>query len=150
MIPLFNRLARLSIGLLIVTSCALSNAAKAAEVNPLRPVDTANPRATLQDFVVTMDGIYRGMKDILQEYAASQRLYPTSDERGRQVEVLSAAARAIKVLDLSDIPPVLQQTVAAERAIQLKEILDQTSEDATLRYIFFGLPSDVQAAICTI
>jgi MscS family membrane protein len=125
MIPVFNRLAHFSIGLLIASSCAFSSAAKAAEVNPLRPVDTASPRETLQDFAVTMDGIYRGTKDILQEYAASQRLYLTSDERRRRVEVLSAAAKAIRVLDLSDIPPVLQQTVAAERAIQLKEILDR-------------------------
>src|ERR1700738_2384855 len=125
MIAVFNRLAHLSIGLLIVSSCALSNPAKAAEVNPLRPVDTASPRETLQDFIVTMDGIYRGTKDVLQEYAASQRLYLTSDERRRRVAVFSAAAKTIRVLDLSDIPPVLQQTVAAERAIQLKEILDR-------------------------
>ena len=72
-----------------------------------------------------MDEIYRGMKDFLQEYAASQRLYPTPDERRKQVEALSTAAKAIKVLDLSDIPPVLRNTVAPERAIQLKEILDR-------------------------
>ena len=98
---------------LIGSILAFSNAARAAEVNPLRPVDTASPRETLQDFVVTVDGIYRGLKNILQEYAASQRLYLTSDERCRRVETFSAAAKAIKVLDLSDIPPVLQQTVAA-------------------------------------
>src|ERR1700758_3080328 len=121
----FNRAPYLSAALLIGSILAFSNAARAAEVNPLRPVDTASPRETLQDLVVTVDGIYRGLKNILQEYAASQRLYLTSDERRRQVETLSAAAKAIKVLDLSDIPPVLQQTVAAERAIQLKEILDR-------------------------
>jgi hypothetical protein len=71
MLLVFNRLGHLSISLLIASSCVFSNAAKAAEVNPLRPVDTASPRETLQDFVVTMDGIYRGMKDILQEYPAS-------------------------------------------------------------------------------
>ena len=125
MISVFKRATYLSAALLIGSIVAFSNAAKAAEVNPLRPVDTASPRETLQDFVVTVDGIYRGLKDILQGYAASQRLYLTSDERRRQVETLSAAAKAIKVLDLSDIPPVLQQTVAAERAIQLKEILDR-------------------------
>jgi MscS family membrane protein len=145
MIPVFNRLAHLSIGLLIASSCVFSNAAKTTEVNPLRPVDTASPRETLQDFVVTMDGIYRGMTDILEEYAASQRLYPTSNERRRQVEVLSAAAKAIRVLDLSDIPPVLQQTVAAERAIQLKEILDRIElpsfESVPDRNAAAGLPS---------
>jgi MscS family membrane protein len=145
MIPVFNRLALFSIRLLIVTSCAFSNAAKAAEVNPLRPVDTASPRETLQDFAVTMDGIYRGTKDILQEYAASQRLYLTSDERRRRVEVLSAAAKAVRVLDLSDIPPVLQQTVAPERAIQLKEILDRIElpsfDSVPDRNAAAGLPS---------
>jgi MscS family membrane protein len=145
MILVFNRLVHLSIGLLIASSCAFSNAAKTAEVNPLRPVDTASPRETLQDFVVTMDGIYRGMKDILQEYAASQSLYLTADEWRRQVGILSAAAKAIRVLDLSDIPPVLQQTVAAERAIQLKEILDRIElpsfESIPDRNAAAGLPS---------
>jgi MscS family membrane protein len=145
MVPVFDRATQLSAALLIGSILAFSNAAKAAEVNPLTPVDTGSPRATLQDFVVTMDGIYRGMKDILQEYAASGRLYPTSDERHRQVEILSAAAKAIKVLDLSDIPPVLQQTVAAERAIQLKEILDRIElppfESVPDRSAAVGLPS---------
>src|SRR5437867_7829363 len=115
----------LRIALLIELIFVRSNAANTAEVNPLRPVDTSSPRATLQGFVGTMDEIYRGMKDFLQEYAASQRLYPTPDERRRQFEALSTAKKAIKVLDLSDIPPVLRDTVAPERAIQLKEILDR-------------------------
>jgi hypothetical protein len=54
MILMFNRLAHLSIGLLIALTWAFSNAAKAAEVNPLRQVDTGSPRETLQDFVVTL------------------------------------------------------------------------------------------------
>ena len=123
---LFARYASfLRVALLIGLFFAFSNTTNAAEVNPLRPVDTSSPRATLQDFVVTMDEIYRGMKDILQEYAASERLYLTPDERRKQFETLSTAAKAIRVLDLSDIPPVLRDTVAAERAIQLKEILDR-------------------------
>ncbi len=145
MILVFDCAKRLSTVLLIGSVLAFSNVANTAEVNPLRPVDTASPRETLQDFVVTMDGIYRGLKGILQEYAASGRLYLTSDERRRQVEVLSAAAKAIRVLDLSDIPPVLQQTVAAERAIQLKEILDRIElpsfESIPDRNAAAGLPS---------
>ena len=79
--------------LLIELPVAFPDGARAAEVNPLRPVDTSSPRATLQDFVETIDGLYRGLKDILQEYAASQRLYLTSDERRRQVESLSACSK---------------------------------------------------------
>ena len=145
MILVFDCVKRLSTVLLIGSVLAFSNVAKTAEVNPLRPVDTASPRETLQDFVVTMDGIYRGTKDILQEYAASDRLYLTSDERRRRVEILSAAAKAIRVLDLSDIPPVLQQTIAPERAIQLKEILDRIElppfDSVPDRNAAAGLPS---------
>jgi MscS family membrane protein len=125
---LFASYARyLGIVLLIVIELifVFPNVASTAEVNPLRPVDTSSPRATLQGFVGTMDEIYRGTKGFLQEYDASQRLYPTPDERRRQIEALSGAAKATRVLDLSDIPPVLRDTVAPERAIQLKEILDR-------------------------
>jgi MscS family membrane protein len=120
-----RRASYLCIASLIELIFVLSNVANTADVNPLRPVDTSSPRATLQGFVVTMDEIYLGMKDVLQEYAASQRLYLTPDERRKQLEVLSTAAKAIKVLDLSGIPPVLRDTVAPERAIQLKEIFDR-------------------------
>jgi MscS family membrane protein len=120
-----RRASYLCIATLIELIFVLSNVANTADVNPLRPVDTSSPRATLRGFVVTMDVIYLGMKDVLQEYAASQRLYLTPDERRKQLEVLSTAAKAIKVLDLSGIPPVLRDTVAPERAIQLKEIFDR-------------------------
>ena len=120
-----RRASYLCIASLIESIFVLSNVANTADVNPLRPVDTSSPRATLQGFVVTMDEIYLGMKDVLQEYAASQRLYLTPDERRKQLEVLSTAAKAIKVLDLSGIPPVLRDPVAPERAIQLKEIFDR-------------------------
>src|SRR5712692_3933323 len=108
MIPFARYANSLRVVLLIELIFVYSNVANTAEVNPLRPVDTSNPRATLQGFVGTMDEIYRGMKDFLQEYAASERLYPTPDERRKQVEALSTTAKAIKVLDLSDIPPVLR------------------------------------------
>src|ERR1700758_4740877 len=121
MIPVFSHVARLSPALLIASICAFSNAANAAEANPLRPVDTTNPRATLQDFVARMDEIQRVMTDVLREYAASGRLYPTADQRRRQAGLRPAAKGAIKALDLSDVPPVLRETVAAERAVQLKE-----------------------------
>ncbi len=96
MTPFARYASYLSIVLLIELIFVFSNMANAADVNPLRPVDTSSPRATLQGFVGTMDEIYRGMKDVLQEYAASQRLYPTPDERRKQVEALSTAARRLK------------------------------------------------------
>jgi MscS family membrane protein len=115
----------LPILLVIEVVLAFADGASAAETNPLRPLDTSSPKATLQDFIETLDELYRGLKSNLQEYEASQRLYLTSDERRKQAEAASNAAKAVKALDLSDIPPVLRQTVAPARTLQLKEILDR-------------------------
>jgi len=104
---------------------AFSNPAGAAPANPLAPVDTSSPRATLEGFVATVDDAYREMKEILQEYGASQRLYPSPNHRRKQTEAFSTAVKALQVLDLSNVPPVLRETVAPARMLQLKEILDR-------------------------
>jgi MscS family membrane protein len=125
MTPLARHSSYLYIVLLIELIFVFSDVANAAEVNPLRPVDTSSPRATMQSFVGSMDEVYRGFRDVMQDYAASGRLYLTPAERKKQFEALSAAVKATRVLDLSDIPPILRDTVAPERIIQLKEILDR-------------------------
>jgi MscS family membrane protein len=120
-----RRATCLCMAFLFALILAISNMTNAAEINPLQPVDTSSPRATLQGFMMTLDDIYLGMKDLLQGYEAAQRLYLTPEEKRRQFELLSGAPKAIKVLDLSDIPPVLRDTAGTERALQLKEILDR-------------------------
>jgi MscS family membrane protein len=122
---LFAHAKPLPLLLLISLTFALTSRASGEETNPLRPVDTSSPRAALEDFTSTMDDIYRGMKDVIHDYRVSGRLYLTADQRRRQFDMLSKAPKAIRILDLSDIPPILRDTIATERAIQLKEILDR-------------------------
>ena len=100
-------------------------AAKAADVNPLRPADTSSPRATLQGFVETIDELYLHIADLFKTYAASDRLYLTSEERRNQLAILAKGLNAARSLDTSQILPVLRDTVAVERVVQLKEILDR-------------------------
>ena len=45
----------LLIFLLIELVVAFADGAGAAETNPLRPLDTSSPRATLQDFIEAID-----------------------------------------------------------------------------------------------
>jgi len=101
------------------------SAAKAAAPNPLSPLDMSSPRATLQGFIETVDDIYTGFTDILEEYAKSDRLYVTPELRQKQIDLLRRAPKAIRALDTSGISPVLQDTLPAERLLQLKEILDR-------------------------
>jgi MscS family membrane protein len=115
----------LGAAVLIILLFGFSCAAKSADLNPLRPADTSSPRGTLQGFVETVDEIYLHMTDVLKSYAPSNRLYLTSEERRNQLAILSKGLNAARSLDTSQILPVLRDTVAVERAIQLKEILDR-------------------------
>ncbi len=103
----------------------ISGAARASGNDLLRPPDTSSPRATLQDFIEITDHVYRQLADVLADYAKSDRLYLSPSERRMQQGVFKDVPKAIRVLDLSDIPPVLRDTVSVERLIQLKEILDR-------------------------
>jgi MscS family membrane protein len=110
---------------LFIIAVGFLNPAKAADVNPLRPVDASSPRATVQGFIETIDEAYLGMTNFLKSYALSDRLYLSAEERKRQFEILSNGTKAVQFLDTSRISPVLRDTVAIERALQLKEILDR-------------------------
>jgi MscS family membrane protein len=110
---------------LIIVLLGHSNAAAAQDLNPLRPVDASSPRATLQGFIASLDEAYRHMKDLSQSYFASDRLYLIPEERQSQAELVENASKGIEYLNLSDVVPVLKRTVALERIVDFKEILDR-------------------------
>ena len=102
-----------------------SSYAHAADNHPLRPTDTSSPRATLQDFVETTDDVYRRLREVLEEYGTSDRLYLSHEEQQKQISALREAPKIGRFLDVSGIAPVLKDTVTVERILQLKEILDR-------------------------
>jgi MscS family membrane protein len=116
------------LGVTVLLACLLigvAQTARAAETSPLRPADTSSPRATIQSFMTTGDDIYRRMKEVLAEYRDSDRLYLNPVERQKQAGIFRTVPKAIRALDVSGISPVLVDAVAAERVLQLKEILDR-------------------------
>ena len=116
---------------LIAALLGLTPAAHATDANPLRPPDTSSPRATLQGFIESTDNVYRNVTSALEAYLASERLYLGAEEREKHKNGFLHASNAIRYLDLSDVPPVLMETVAMERILQLKEILDRIEIPAT-------------------
>jgi MscS family membrane protein len=93
--------------------------------DPLRPPDMSSPRATLEGFMQTMDGIELGMTEVLKSYADSDRLYLSPEERARQRAILERGRKILRYLDISAISPVLQDNLGAERALQLAEVLNR-------------------------
>ncbi len=112
---------------IVLTICLLgiATAANAGDDYPLRPPDTSSPRATLQGFIATFDDIYHRLENSMEDYADSDRLYLTTEERRQQLSGLDEAPKVFRYLDLSGVPPVLSDIVPVERALQLKEILDR-------------------------
>ena len=84
--------------------------------HPLKPPDTASPRATLSSFISALEDAFRIGSD------------PQSD--GESYPVLM---RAVRCLDTSQLPPDLAEDLGIEAALMLKEVFDRielpTSDD---------------------
>ena len=96
-----------------------STADEATVYHPLEGADTSSPRATLSSFLDACKDAH----DIAME---------PGYERGRSMRVRHAAYRAIRCLDLSGVPPTIEENVSSTAAVCLKEILDRIE-----------LPSDI-------
>jgi len=104
---------------------APSSRAAVPETNPLAVPDMSSPRSTLTDFIATTNKIYEGWADLLTAYLTSNDLYMDGEHRQRVMAVMSNLPRALRVLDLSGVPPILKDTLGIERALQFREILDR-------------------------
>jgi MscS family membrane protein len=103
----------------------LPSGTRAADPTPLRVPDTSSPRATLQGFIQTTDDIYVRWAELLTKYWESGELYPTIGQRRLLNDSLGGVPNAVHALDLSKVAPVELGIVGAQRAIQLREILDR-------------------------
>ena len=121
----FVRIAKaLAVAVLVSLPFGSLHCANAASPNPLSPPDTSSPRATLLGFIEAVDDVYTGMRDILGDYATSDRLFLTAEARQRQIDLLRHGQKAIRFLDTSGMSPVLLPSTSVERVLQLKEVLD--------------------------
>ncbi|WP_201245791.1 hypothetical protein [Halochromatium salexigens] len=81
----------------------------APDANPLRPPDTSSPRATIESLVLNLDRVYLIGKD--------------PEQPGR--ETIRPLRRAVRTLDLSEVPRAFADSVGVEVALLLKEVIDR-------------------------
>lgn len=99
--------------------------ANAGEENPLRPIDTSSPRATLQGFIEFMNDGYGMGIGSFESYLASSSLYLSPEEFADIKGSMLYQESAQRALDLSEIPPSMVHESARRLAIELKEVLDR-------------------------
>lgn len=91
----------------------------------LKPVDATSPREVVEEFLVSVNGAHR----LMVEADAALRATPPSMTREQALESEARATafmdRAMRMLDLTQVPEALRKNAGVETALQLKEILDR-------------------------
>ena len=93
--------------------------------NRLQPVDTASPRSTMEGF---LDSVNRAYALATETEAALRAKPPTlTKQQAREIEVTAGnlLQRAVRTLDLNEVPVALRDDIGVESVLQLKEILDR-------------------------
>jgi MscS family membrane protein len=123
--PKSQRILTLLLASLILLSSHISNAIAVEADNPLAPADTSSPRATLRDFVETMNRGHALLMEIVKSYLGSSRLYLSDQERIEVDRIHNKLAIARRALNLSELPAALAESLSVYRVLQLKEVLDR-------------------------
>ena len=94
--------------------------------HPLYPGDTFfSPRATLRSFLLNMNEAYGVLMEAQRENSKAPGVFTPRSVRQMANQAEELIERAVDCLDLSEVPPKIQQDVGYEAAIMLKEIFDR-------------------------
>lgn len=112
---------------IIFCICQLSfSTSNADEANPLKPMDTSSPRATLQGFLELTNKSYIKGNNFLKTLQSSKQLYVTNtDVAFLQDGQIFSTDFAQQALNLSEMPPDMLSSYTRRLVFQLKEILDR-------------------------
>src|SRR5262245_30823778 len=80
--------------------------------HPLAPADTSSPRATLQSFL-----------DTIPEFEQAFLAYRNDPGYARMLDLVRIRARAVRVFDLSAVPPAAVRQLGGQAAVLLWEVL---------------------------
>jgi MscS family membrane protein len=93
--------------------------------NRLRPVDTSSPRSTMEGFLDSMNRAYALVKEADTALRAKPPTLTRQEAREIEVTASNLLQRAVRTLDLSEVPEALIDDVGVESILQLKEIFDR-------------------------
>lgn len=96
----------------------------AVDNNPLKPIDTSSPRATLQGFLAFSNQSYETGAGFINSYLRSSRLYLSADELETLKQSKHYLASAERALDVSELAPATINESSRRLVIQLKVVLD--------------------------
>lgn len=103
---------------------SLAGLAWADSANPLQPIDTSSPRATLQGFVSTMNEAYEMGYGRVQTYLKSPQLFLSAEDFRLLKQSIMQLGTAERAIDFSALPAATASESTRRLTMQLKEVLD--------------------------
>jgi MscS family membrane protein len=97
----------------------------AGDNNPLKPINTSNPRATLQGFIEFTNRGYEVETGLINSYLNSSESYLSPEEVISLKQAKRYQKSAERALNLSELPPATVDESSRRLMIQLKEVLDR-------------------------
>ncbi|MET0530661.1 MAG: hypothetical protein ABW003_20395, partial [Microvirga sp.] len=110
----------------VASGSASAQGPAAAARAPLGPADTSNPRATLETFRTSVIEAIAVLMEAYRQNQVEPGLFRSPEVRAKVTRAEALFARAVRTLDLSDVPPVNRSNRSFEAVLLLKEILDRT------------------------
>jgi len=98
---------------------------KEMEKNPLQPVETSSPRATLQSFIENIHRAYKILMLAQSENQQSAGIFTPDSIAVKAQEAEGLLDRGVRCLNLSEIPEAIRENLGKRQALKLKEILDR-------------------------
>ncbi|MEL7510426.1 MAG: hypothetical protein AAFN42_24110, partial [Cyanobacteria bacterium J06554_1] len=93
--------------------------------HPLAPPDTSSPQATIRSFIENVNEAHYIVMTANEQYLKEPGLFPSASVKEQVAPGIILFERAMDCLDTSKVPPRLEQDVAIEGTILLKEIFDR-------------------------
>ncbi len=90
----------------------------------LQPIDSSNPRALFEEFLVNMNAAYRLTMEADARMKSPEGL-TLAAAQGIEREAQALIGEAIATLDLGKVPRARQHDVGVETVLQLKEVFDR-------------------------
>ena len=104
----------------------VSGSASGSVPDPLTPADMSSPRAALTSFITHMNAGDHYLQQARMISRGTPGFFVHPPEAGEKGDIARYHfERAMQILDLSEVPLVLREELARERALLLKEILDR-------------------------
>lgn len=125
-----NFVIRVISSLVIILCLQFQSGGTTIDANPIAPPPTDSPQSTYSAFMANMDDSYTVLMQAVQQSEAEGGLMASSDVLNLAYQAEEAMERAIKTLDVQNIPRVNRASKSIESALLLREILDRIEKPA--------------------